>query len=236
VLTDLRGYGDSSKPPGGENHADYTFRAMAQDQVEVMSQLGHTRFSVAGHDRGGRVAHRMCLDYPMWLRKWRFSISPLPLRCTAIRIRNSLPSISGGFPVYYLRDHLLVQGKTPGAVTPEAMAEYIRCYCSKASIHAVCEDYQAAASVDLEMDRVDDAAGRRIQAQVLAVWGAEGTVGHLWDVLATWRAQASGSVTGKALPCGHLIPEESPQELLSEFRSFFTVCRVGSRSQPGGSP
>jgi haloacetate dehalogenase len=239
VLTDLRGYGDSSKPPGGENHADYTFRAMAQDQVEVMRQLGHTRFSIAGHDRGGRVAHRMCLDHPRVVERvafldiaptltmyndtnkefatryvwWFLQIQPEPMPEHLIELDS----------VYYLRDHLFVQGKAPGAVTPEAMAEYIRCYCCKGTIHAVCEDYRAAASVDLDMDRADDAAGRRIEAPVLALWGGEGTVGQLWDVLATWRAKSASSVTGKALPCEHLLPEEKPQELLSEFRSFFTV-------------
>jgi haloacetate dehalogenase len=108
--------------------------------------------------------------------------------------------------VYYLRDHLRVQGKTPPeAVTPEAMAEYIRCYCCKETIHATCEDYRAAAGVDLDMDQADDAAGRRIQAPVLALWGAQSTIRHLWDVLATWRAKSAGTVTGKALPCGALI-------------------------------
>ena len=158
ILTDLRGYGDSSKPPGGTSHADYTFRAMAQDQVEVMRQLGHTRFMLAGHDRGGRVAHRLCLDHPDAVEKvvlmdiaptltmyndtnkefatkyvwWFLQIQPAPMP----------EHLISQDPVYYLRDHLFVQGKTPGAVTPEAMAEYIRCYCCKGTIHAVCEDYR----------------------------------------------------------------------------------------------
>ena len=239
VLTDLRGYGDSSKPAGGTNHADYTFRAMAQDQVEVMRQLGHTRFLLAGHDRGGRVAHRLCLDHPEAVEKvafldiaptltmyndtgkefatkyvwWFLQIQPEPMP----------EHLIGLDPVFYLRDHLYVQGKTPGAVTPEAMAEYIRCYCCKGTIHAVCEDYRAAASVDLDMDRADDAAGHKIQAPVLALWGAKGTVGQLWDVLATWRAKSAAAVTGEALPCGHLLPEEQPQLVLDRFRSFFSA-------------
>jgi haloacetate dehalogenase len=237
VLADLRGYGDSSKPPGGEMHANYSFRAMAQDQVEVMRQLGHPRFLLAGHDRGGRVAHRLCLDYPDAVEKavlldiaptltmyddtnkqfatkyvwWFLQIQPEPMP----------EHLIGLDPVYYLHDHLFVQGKTPGAVAPEAMAEYIRCYCTRSTIHAVCEDYRAAAGIDLDMDRADEVAGRKIQAPVHALWGAQGTVGKLWDVLATWKAKAANTVTGKALPCGHLLPEEQPHEVSAELRSFF---------------
>lgn len=237
VLADLRGYGDSSKPPGGKDNSDYTFRAMAQDQVDVMRQLGHARFSVAGHDRGGRVAHRMCLDHPGVVERtalldivptltmyndtskefatkyvwWFLLIQPEPMP----------EHLIGLDPVYFLNNHLQVQGKTPGAVTPEAMAEYARCYCCKGTIHAICEDYRAAAGLDLDMDRADDAANRRIQAPVLALWGAQSTVGHLWDVLDTWRAKSAGSVTGKALPCGHLLPEERPSEVIAELQSFF---------------
>jgi haloacetate dehalogenase len=237
VLTDLRGYGDSSKPAGGADHRDYSFRAMAQDQVDVMQQLGYRRFLLAGHDRGGRVAHRLCLDHPEAVEKvalldiaptltmydevhkefatkyvwWFLQIQPEPMP----------EHLIGLDPVYYLRDHLFVQGKTPGAVTPEAMAEYIRCYCTKGTIHAVCEDYRAAAGIDLEMDRADDAAGHKIQAPVHALWGAKGTVGQLWDVIGTWKAKASGSVTGRALPCGHLLPEERPDDVLAEFLAFF---------------
>ena len=126
-------------------------------------------------------------------------------------------------PMYYLRDHLFVQSKTPGAVTPEAMAEYIRCYCCKGTIRAVCEDYRAAAGIDLDMDRADDAAGRKIQAPVHALWGAKGTVGQLWDVLATWKPKVAGPLTGKALPCGHLLPEEQPDDVLAELRTFFSA-------------
>lgn len=237
VLTDLRGYGDSSKPEGGDNHVNYSFRAMAQDQVEVMQQLGHKRFFLAGHDRGGRCAHRLCLDHPDAVEKaafldiaptltmyqdtnkefatryvwWFFQIQPYPMPEHFIALD----------PVYYLRDHLFVQGKTPGAVTPEAMAEYARCYCSIQSIHAVCEDYRAGASIDLDMDRSDDGAGHKIACPVHALWGAKGTVGQLWNVIDTWKPKASGPVTGRALECGHLLPEERPDEVLSEFKRFF---------------
>ena len=237
VLPDLRGYGDSSKPEGGDDHINYSFRAMALDQIEVMQQLGFARFKVAGHDRGGRVAHRLCLDHPDAVQKvalldiaptltmyndtnkefatkyvwWFLQIQPEPMPEHLIGLDSA----------YYLREHLAVQGKTPGAVTPQAMAEYIRCYCCTDTIHAACEDYRAAATIDLEMDRTDDAAGHKIQAPVLALWGAKGTVGQMWDVLATWRSKAANQVTGKALPCGHLLPEEAPEQVLAEFRAFF---------------
>jgi haloacetate dehalogenase len=237
VLPDLRGYGDSSKPGYSPDHSLYSFRAMALDQVEVMQKLGHRRFMMAGHDRGGRVAHRLCLDHPDAIQKvafldiaptltmyddtnkefatkylwWFLQIQPAPMPEHLISLD----------PVFYLRDHLFVQGKTPGAVTIEAMAEYIRTYCCQGTIRAVCEDYRAAAGIDLEMDRADDAAGRKIKVPVLALWGAEGTVGHLWDVLKTWRTKSDSEVVGKALPCGHLLPEEQPQLVLEAFQSFF---------------
>ena len=116
-----------------------------------------------------------------------------------------------------------MQGKTPGAVTPEAMAEYIRCYCCEGTIRAVCEDYRAAAGIDLDMDRADDAAGHRIAAPLLALWGAEGTVGKLWNVLDTWRPKTGAALEGRALPCGHLLPEEQPELVISEFRRFFVA-------------
>ena len=239
VVPDLRGYGDSSKPDYSPQSQDYSFRAMGQDMVEVMSQLGHPSFMVAGHDRGGRVVHRMCLDHPDAVQKaavldvaptltmyddtskefatkyvwWFLQIQPAPMPEHLISLD----------PGYYLRDHLAVQGKTPGAVTPEAMAEYIRCYCCKGTIRAVCEDYRAAAGIDLDMDRADDKAGHKIKAPLLALWGAEGTVGKLWNVLDTWRPKTQAALEGQALPCGHLIPEEQPDLVISHFRQFFTV-------------
>ena len=237
VLPDLRGYGDSSKPGYSPQSRNYSFRAMAQDMVEVMRQLGHASFMVAGHDRGGRVAHRMCLDHSDAVRKaavldiaptltmyddtnkefatryvwWFLQIQPAPMP----------EHLIGVDPGYYLRDHLAVQGKTPGAVTPAAMAEYSRTYCCRGTIRAVCEDYRAAAGIDLDMDRADDKAGHKIKAPLLALWGAKGTVGQLWDVLATWRPKARGPVMGEALPCGHLLPEEQPDLVVSHFRQFF---------------
>lgn len=236
VLTDLRGYGDSSKPDGGERSLNYSFRAMALDQIEVMRSLGFERFAVAGHDRGGRVAHRMALDHPaavarlavldiaptltMYRRTnqefatryvwWFFQIQPFPIPETMI----------GADPEFYLREHLDRQNKTPGAITEEAIAEYLRCYRDPATIHALCEDYRAAADIDLEFDAADDAAGRQITAPLLALWGAKGVVGQLYDVLETWRDKAT-DVSGTALDCGHLVPEEAPEATLDALLSFF---------------
>ena len=236
---DLRGYGDSSKPGYTPDHEAYSFRAMAQDMVEVMAHFGHRTFMVAGHDRGGRVVHRMMLDHQAAVLKgavldvaptltmyddtnkafatayvwWFLQIQPAPMP----------EHLISNDPGYYLRDHLAVQGKTPGAVTPEAMAEYMRCYCCEGTIRAVCEDYRAAASIDLDLDRQSDAQGTKIQAPLLALWGAKGTVGHLWDVLETWKPKTRASLEGQSLPCGHLIPEEQPQLVIEHFQRFFSA-------------
>ena len=233
VATDLRGYGDSQKPEGGENHIAYSKRVMAQDQVNVMRALGFSRFAVVGHDRGGRVAHRMALDHPDAVEKvalldiaptatmyaltnkefatryfwWFFLIQPydLPERLIAAD------------PEYFLRKHLDGQLKTPGA-TPEAIfQDYLRCYLDPATRHAICEDYRAAATIDLEHDAAD--VGRKLTAPLLALWGKKGTVGQLYDVLATWREKAT-DVQGKALECGHTLQEEAPEETLSALLAF----------------
>jgi len=237
VAPDLRGYGDSSKPGYSPRSENYSFRTMAEDMVEAMARLGHKQFFVAGHDRGGRVLHRMMLDHPDAVLKgatldivptltmynettkefatryvwWFFQIQPAPMPEHMIGLDSG----------YYLREHLAVQGKTPGAVTPDAMAEYIRCYCCKASIRAACEDYRAAAGIDLDHDRADDAAGRKITAPLLVLWGAKGTVGKLWDVLAAWGLKTEAALEGEALPCGHLLPEEAPDAVIAQLRRFF---------------
>jgi haloacetate dehalogenase len=236
VVPDLRGYGLSGKPKGGERHENYSFRAMARDQVEVMRQYGHERFLVLAHDRGARVAHRLCLDHPesveraclmdiaptltmyqgtnqdfatryMW---WFFLIqaSPLP------------EHMIGLDPKFYLEHIFAGLNKTPGAITQAEMNEYIRVFSNPDSIHATCEDFRAAADIDLEMDKADDAAGRKIQCPLHVLWGSKGTVGVLWDMLASWRAKCSAPVTGRALDCGHFLQEERPEEVLAEWRQF----------------
>ncbi|MDB5366347.1 MAG: hydrolase [Rhodospirillales bacterium] len=233
VAADLRGYGDSSKPAGGERHVHYGKRAMAADQVAAMAALGHRSFAVAGHDRGARVAHRMALDHPdavqrmavfdvaptatMYARTdkafatryfwWFFLIQPAPLPEKMI----------GADPEFFLRHHIDGQVKTPGATEPAAFAEYLRCYRDPATIAAICEDYRAAATIDLEHDQAD--SDRRVTAPLLALWGAKGTVGALYEVLDTWRDKAT-DVRGRALDCGHTLQEERPDEVLDELLRF----------------
>ena len=233
VAPDLRGYGDSAKPDGGERHVNYSKRAMAADQVAVMRKLGFDRFRVVGHDRGGRVAHRMALDHPaavervalfdiaptatMYARTdqefatryfwWFFLIQPAPLPERLI----------DADPEYFLRTHLDGQSKTPGATGEAVFQEYLRCYRDPATRHAICEDYRAAADIDLEHDAAD--GGRQVEAPLLALWGAKGTVGKLYDVLETWREKAA-DVRGRALECGHTLQEEAPEAVLAELLAF----------------
>ena len=233
VTPDLRGYGDSAKPEGGEGHINYSKRAMAADQVAVMRALGFERFAVVGHDRGGRVAHRMALDYPdaverlalfdiaptatMYARTdkafatryfwWFFLIQPAPLPERMI----------ASDPEFFLRRHIEGQIKIPGATSEAVFQEYLRCYQDPATRHAICEDYRAAATIDLAHDAAD--AARRISVPLLALWGGRGTVGQLYDVLETWREKAN-DVRGRALDCGHAPQEEAPEETLSELLSF----------------
>lgn len=233
VAPDLRGYGDSSKPGGGENHVAYSKRAMAADVVSAMRALGHERFRFAGHDRGGRVGHRLALDWPdvverlavfdiaptatMYARTdkefasryfwWFFLIQPSPLPERMI-----LSDVE-----FFLREHVERQNKIAGATGPEAFAEYLRCYRSPEGVHAVCEDYRAAATIDLEHDAAD--ADTRIEAPLLALWGGRGVVGRTYDVLDTWREKAR-DVSGRALDCGHTLQEELPDETLQELLAF----------------
>jgi haloacetate dehalogenase len=238
VATDLRGYGDSSKPEGGPDHAGYSKRAMAQDQVEVMTQLGFETFFVAGHDRGGRVAHRMALDHREHVKQlavldivptrrlytdstrefatayfwWFFLIQPAPLPETLI----------GNAVEFWLSEKL---GKAPpGAITSAAFAEYLRCFRNPETIHASCEDYRAAASIDLAHDEAD--INRKIECPLLALWGEHAPMHRLYDVAATWRERAM-SVTGKSLPGTHYFAEEIPDLVASELKKFF----VGNRQR-----
>lgn len=235
IAPDLRGYGDSGKPKSDAEHLPYSKRVMAQDQIALMASLGHERFSVIGHDRGGRVAHRLALDFPDAVERvavldiaptrtmyaqtdkefatryfwWFFLIQP-----------HDFPErMIGGDPEYFLRRHISGQVRTEGAVGEDAIAEYLRTYQNPETIHAICEDYRASAGIDLEHDEAD--AHRRIAAPLLALWGAKSVVGDLYDVISTWKEKAD-SVTGCALPCGHAIPEEAPDELTARLLEFLS--------------
>ncbi|NRF71864.1 alpha/beta hydrolase [Aquincola sp. S2] len=237
VLADLRGYGDSSKPPATDDHAAYSKRTMAADLVSVMRQLGHARFAVLAHDRGARVAHRMAIDHPAALTRavlldiaptlamyeqtteafaraywhWFFLIqrSPLPER------------LIEADPAGYIRS---VMGSRSAGMAPfdaRALAEYERCLALPGSAHAMCEDYRAAAGIDLEHDRADRDAGRHVEQPLLVLWGANGIVQRCFDPLAEWRRVAR-DVHGAALPCGHYIPEEAPDALVAQALPFLT--------------
>lgn len=233
VATDLRGYGDSDKPDGGAGHINYSKRAMAKDQIGVMHQLGHERFSVIAHDRGARVAHRMALDHAEVIEKlvlidiaptltmyertdmefarryfwWFFLIQAYPLPERLIEAD----------PDFFLEKHIAGQIKIPNSVDPRVMQEYRRCYSNPATRHAICEDYRAAASIDLVHDRDD--FDRRIQTPLMALWGKRGTVGALYDVLETWREKAT-NVSGHPIDCGHSPQEEAPEAFLEALLTF----------------
>jgi haloacetate dehalogenase len=229
VLPDLRGYGDSDKPAGGPDHAAYSKRAMAADLAALMAQLGHARYAVCGHDRGGRVAHRLALDHPQAVSRlclldiaptldmygatdmdfarayyhWFHLIQPAPLPERMI----------GGCARDYLHAKLGGWGSAGlSHLEPQALADYERCFCTPEAIHAACEDYRAAAGIDLAHDRASRAAGQRIDCELLVLWGERGVVQRLFDPLALWQAQCNAPVQGRALPCGHFIPEEQPEE------------------------
>jgi haloacetate dehalogenase len=241
VATDLRGYGDSEKPPGGDDHSGYSFRAMAQDQIEVMQSLGFDTFYAAGHDRGARVLHRMCLDRPgkvlraaildiipqhhllnhmtkEWGRfswHWLFNIQPEPLP----------EKMMGADPDWFIEKKLAKTKQGLSFFDKDALAEYKRCFRNPETIHAVCEDYRATFGVDLDMDTKDFAAGRKIECPVLLLWGATGGVGrnHNPGPAEIWKSYAMNVVAAKAMPSGHYLSEEAPAETTAALREFFTA-------------
>ena len=235
VCPDLRGYGDSDKPASDPEHAVYSKRATANDMVAVMAALGHQRFALAGHDRGGRVGHRLALDHPARIEKLAV-LDIVPTR-TIFRATNQaiatgyfhwffliqsngLPErLIGADPIFYLHWVLGRWGTGLDAFAPEALAEYERCFKDPAVIHASCEDYRAAAAIDLAHDEAD--LDRRVQCPVLALWGRRGLMERHFDVLATWRERTAGPVSGRALDCGHFLPEERPEETAAALLDFF---------------
>ena len=233
VVPDLRGYGDSSKPPGDPEHANYAKRAMAQDQAEVMTALGFDTFFLAGHDRGARVSHRLTKDHQQRVLKlatmdiipthrmfqvvnkamatathhWFFLIQPYDYPERMI----------GANADYFIR-HRFERGQDSTVhYPPEAVEEYVRCGSDPAAIHAMCEDYRAGASIDLVHDEAD--FGNKIACPMLALWSATGYTGRSQDVLETWRDYAT-NVRGHSLPCGHHLPEEMPDQVHADLRAF----------------
>jgi haloacetate dehalogenase len=232
VATDLRGYGDSSKPPGGEHHQNYSKRCMAADQVEVMRQLGFPRFALVGHDRGGRVGHRLALDHPEALSKLAM-IDIVPTLAVYANVTKELatayyhwflliqpepvPETLLGNSARFFLEHFPFRGLVPGVIDHAAFADYLRCFCNPETLHAMCEDYRAAASIDLEHDRAD--VERGIACPTLVLWGQHAAMGRLYDVLATWQARGA-NVRGHALPGGHWLCEECPGKVVAALKDF----------------
>ncbi|NYH13076.1 alpha/beta fold hydrolase [Paraburkholderia bryophila] len=235
IAADLRGYGDSGKPLGADDHSNYSKRRMAADQVALMQAQGFSEFAVIGHDRGGRVAARMALDHPRAVTKlvtldvaptlamyeqtsfafaraywhWFFLVRPAPFPETLIRADADL----------YLKQTIGARSAGLAPFTPDAYAEYLRCLSDPATAHGICEDYRASISIDLDHDRASLDEGRKIDCAFLALWGAQGVIEQCFAPLAEWR-QWSAQVSGEALPCGHYIPEEAPELLLERVLPF----------------
>lgn len=236
VATDLRGYGDSSAPPEGPGSVNYSFRAMALDQVEVMKALGHDRFYVAGHDRGGRTTHRMCLDHPEKVIKASIiDIVPTLDMWAAMDKQGAIGSwhwpfmaqpadfperMLGGVPAdWYMRKKLLKQTADLDYIPPAIWDEYVRCFNEK-TIRGSCADYRATATIDCELDTQD--LGRKIEMPILLLWGKNSGVGKRFaDPLGFWRQRAA-DVRGEVLPSGHYVNEEAPEQVLDWFLRFFT--------------
>ncbi|HEX8544422.1 MAG TPA: alpha/beta fold hydrolase [Pseudomonas sp.] len=235
IAADLRGYGDSSKPPANDGHSNYSKREMARDGVELMQALGFGKFSILAHDRGARVAHRLALDHPQAVQRmvlldiaptlsmyaqtneafaraywhWFFLIRPAPLP----------ESLIEADPELYLRSVMGSRSAGLAPFTDEAFAEYLRCLQLPGAARGICEDYRAAATIDLEHDRADIALNNHLNLPLLVIWGAEGTVGRCFDPRKEWQ-QVATDVSGKALPAGHYIAEEAPELLLGEVLPF----------------
>ena len=235
VAADLRGYGDSSKPPANALHTNYSKREMARDSVELMRALGFDSFSVLAHDRGARVAHRLALDHPRSVQRmvlldiaptlsmyaqtdeafaraywhWFFLIRPAPLPEALIESN----------PELYLRSVMGSRSAGLKPFTDAAFAEYLRCLSLPGSATGICEDYRASAGIDLAHDQADIDAGNQLNLPLLVLWGAEGTVGRCFEPLKEWQ-QVATDVRGKALPAGHYLAEEVPELLLDEVLTF----------------
>ncbi len=221
IATDLRGYGDSSKPPDGENHSNYSKRAMALDQVEVMKHFGFDRFAVVGQDRGGRVTHRMVLDHAEKVTKAAvLDIVPTYYLYTHVTIE----FVQAYFHWFnYLRpapgpeNELKAAAAARPAPADPAQADYFRHTSDPANIHAMCEDYRAGASIDLKHDEAD--LNQKVECPLLVLWADPGAMGRLYDVLAIWK-QRGTRVSGKGMAGGHNLQEGNPDGVYSEIRTF----------------
>lgn len=224
VLTDLRGYGDSSKPPDGENHANYSKRAMALDQVEVMRHFGFDEFVLIGHDRGGRVAQRLVLDHPE--RVSRVAVLDIvPTHYLYTNITMDFVRVYSHWFLYIQREPIpenviLEQSKARLArARTEVQADYARRYLDLATVHGMCEDYRAGATIDLEHDEID--RGRKLECPLLTLWGNNAPMGRMYDIVDIWR-QYAANVSGRGVDAGHNLQEEAPELVLPELRAFLS--------------
>jgi len=235
VAPDLRGYGDSSKPPAGPDNANYSKRSLAQDQVETMAALGFERFAVAGHDRGARVAHRLARDHPERIERLALlDIVPTLYRFETIdqkaatsagggektrpQRRSAAPGIRSAGSEKTNASSLGALLREPAKLEPEAFAEYLRCFKNPETIRATCDEYRAGATIDLLHDRAE---GHRLTMPLLMLWGERSSQGSGYDILSVWRNHAE-DVTGHAVNSGHFLPEEAPEDTYRALRDFFT--------------
>jgi haloacetate dehalogenase len=237
ICPDLRGYGGSLKPPATSDHAPYAKKAMAGDMAEVMAHFGYTRFLVGSHDRGARVAHRLAIDYPERVEK----LAVLDIVPTIEHFERADMAFALGYyhwfwfaqphpfpevlidaaPETWFRAHTSRGGRSPEFFHADALADYLACARNPEMIRGMCEDYRAAASIDLEHDRASRADGAKIQCPLLVLWGSKGAIGRWYDPLAIWRQYCAAEVSGSAVNSGHYLAEETPAEVLAHFRAFF---------------
>jgi haloacetate dehalogenase len=235
VVPDLRGYGDSSKPPAGDNFVNYSKRALALDQVEAMAALGFDKFAVAGHDRGARVTHRLLRDHGDKITKAALlDIVPTLYRFETIDQKAATGSFHWFFLIQpspfpermiaaeteFFLQKMLGLSRTAGAHEPDAYAEYLRCFRDPETIRATCDEYRAGATIDLVHDRADLA--RKVTVPLLILWGGQSGQGSGYDLLKVWRDHAT-DVRGHGIDSGHFIPEERPDEVYRDLRGFFAT-------------
>ncbi len=237
ICPDLRGYGGSFKPPMSADHAAYSKAAMARDMAELMTQLGHERFLVAAHDRGARVAHRLAIDHPARIEKlclldivptlehferadmafglgyyhWFWFAQPHPFP----------ENIISASPEVWFKAHTSREAKDDNFFHPQALADYLEWNRKPETIIGMCEDYRAAATIDLVHDRVSRAAGDKINCPLHVLWGSKGKIGAWYDALEIWSRYCSARVSGRALPTGHYLAEEAPGLVTAELLRFF---------------
>jgi len=222
VAADLRGYGDSSKPADGENHVNYSKRAMALDQVELMRHFGFERFAVVGHDRGGRVAHRLALDHPQAVTR----LSVLDIVPTHYLYTHVTKAFVDAYfhwflyirPAPFPEDILNrdIEGNF-GRAAPPLREEYLRVYRNPAAVHGMCEDYRASAGIDMQYDEAD--LDKKITCPLHVLWASDGAMGRMYDVLGIWKERGT-RVTGAALTGGHNLQEANPAGVLAQLQPF----------------